>query len=266
MRALAAESLPIVLTPGVIHLPSVPAHRKMNRVDMGTADKLCAVVLAASEQASRRGCAPGEVSFILLELGGAFSAAVAVEHGRVIDGVGGSSGPMGARAAGALDGEVAFLAGIVTKEMLFHGGADAIAGMENASIADIGAAATTRSQLAWHAFVESAVKAVAALAVSMPGVTDIVLSGRGAGVPRLRDALTSRLNALLARASVRRIEGFASEASHAAQGAALLADGLAGGRHAPLVDRLGIRDAEGTVLDHLHVIASSVARKRLGIE
>ncbi len=36
--------------------------------------------------------------------------------GRIVDGVGGSSGPLGMRAAGALDGEVAFLAGSVSKE------------------------------------------------------------------------------------------------------------------------------------------------------
>jgi predicted butyrate kinase (DUF1464 family) len=38
---------------------------------------------------------------------------------------------------------------------------------------------------------------------------------------------------------------------HAAQGAALIANGLAGGPLAPLVDSLRLRDAGGTVLDHL---------------
>src|SRR5262245_55605698 len=37
MRALAQSRLPVVMTPGVIHLRSVPAHRKVNRIDMGTA-------------------------------------------------------------------------------------------------------------------------------------------------------------------------------------------------------------------------------------
>src|SRR5438445_7336475 len=34
LRALARSSTPVVLTPGVVHLVSVPAHRKVNRVDM----------------------------------------------------------------------------------------------------------------------------------------------------------------------------------------------------------------------------------------
>src|SRR6185436_1835399 len=33
MRMLARSSTPVVLTPGVVHLASVPAHRKVNRVD-----------------------------------------------------------------------------------------------------------------------------------------------------------------------------------------------------------------------------------------
>ena len=53
MRALARASMPVLLTPGVIHFATVPAHRKVNRVDMGTADKVCAVALAIHEQGSR---------------------------------------------------------------------------------------------------------------------------------------------------------------------------------------------------------------------
>ena len=61
------------------------------------------------------------------------------------------------------------------------------------------------------------------------------------------------------------LTGFAAVAKQAAQGAALLADGLAGGRAAPLVEAMGIRDAGGTVLDHLYVISQATARSRLGI-
>ena len=56
-RALARSGLPVLFTPGVIHLDSVPRHRKVNRVDIGTADKVCAVALAVKEQAERRRCA-----------------------------------------------------------------------------------------------------------------------------------------------------------------------------------------------------------------
>ena len=265
MRALAASSLPVVLTPGVIHLRSVPAHRKVNRVDMGTAEKVCAAALAVAEQAERVGGSPSDVSLILLELGGAFTAAVAVDHGEIVDGVGGSSGPMGAHAPGALDGEVAFLAGAITKDTVFHGGASAVAGVDLDSVEELTAVRTPEARLAWDAYVEGAVKAVVALAVSVPGVRDVVLSGRNAQAAGLADALQRQLAPVLPRVAVRHLHGFTDGASVAAQGAALIADGLAEGSMAPLVERLGIREASGTVLDYLYVIDPSTARARLGI-
>ena len=265
VRMLAASSLPVVLTPGVVHLASVPAHRKVNRVDMGTADKVCAAALAISEHASRCGIAPQDVSAILLELGGAFSAALAIDHGRIVDGMGGSSGAMGAHAVGALDGEVAFLAGTISKGMLFRGGASTIADMEDASFDDLTAATTSRAQLAFAAFIESSLKAVAALMVNVPDVRDVIVSGRAGTHPRVAAELRRGLARLVPNASVIPLAGFASEASRAAQGAAIIADGLVGGRSAALVDVLGIRDASGTVVDHLHVITPEAALARLGL-
>jgi predicted butyrate kinase (DUF1464 family) len=265
MRALASSSAPVVMTPGVVHLTSVPAHRKINRVDMGTADKVCAVALAIHEQARRRGCAPREVSLILLELGGAFTAASAVEQGRIVDGLGGSSGPMGAMASGALDGEVAFLAGQVTKQMIFSGGALAIAGTPNARAETVADVTTPARQRALEAYLESIVKAVATLTISAPSARSIVLSGRLARVATIRGGLTSRLQRLLSGATIEALTGMATTAKHAAQGAAILADGLAGGSAAELIQTLGIREATGTVLDHLYVITPEAARQRLGI-
>jgi predicted butyrate kinase (DUF1464 family) len=265
VRMLAASSLPLVLTPGVVHLASVPAHRKVNRVDMGTADKVCAAALAIWEQASRRGVGSQEVSAILLELGGAFSAAVAIGHGRIVDGVGGSSGPMGVHAVGALDGEVAFLAGTISKGLLFHGGASTIAGMDDASFGELVEATTPRAQLAIAAYIESALKAVAALMVSVPDVRDVVVSGRAGTHPHVMTEITRGLARIVPGGTVSSLAGFAGEASRAAQGAALIAEGLAGGRTAALVDALGIREATGTVVDHLHVITPEEALARLGL-
>ena len=265
IRALRQSAFPVVLTPGVVHLVSVPAQRKVNRVDMGTADKVCAVALAVREQAERRGCAERDVSLVLLELGGAFTAAIAVEHGRIVDGLGGTSGPLGMRAAGALDGEVAYLAGSVSKRLLFGGGASTIAGTPDASAESIANPDTPRGRLAREAYLESAVKAVAVLAAIAPCCSEVILSGRMAGVRGVRDELAGRLAAVRTNLSVRGITGFAKVAKAAAQGAALVADGLAGGRSSALVETLGIREACGTVLDHLYVIEPAAARARLGI-
>ena len=265
-RRLGQSGLPVVFTPGVIHLPSVPAHRKVNRVDMGTADKVCAAALAIAEQASRDDRPVREVSLVLLELGGAFSAALSVEGGQIVDGAGGTAGPLGVRGAGALDGEVAFLAGTVSKRLLFGGGGAAIRG-ENGTMAPEALADphTPQELVAWEAYLESAVKALSAMLVSVPAPREVVLSGRMARVARVRETLAARLARLVPGVPVRTLAGFARVAKEAAQGAALIADGLAGGRHAALVEALGIREASGTVLDHLHVITPAAARQRLGI-
>jgi predicted butyrate kinase (DUF1464 family) len=247
-RALGASGLPVLFTPGVIHLDTVPDYRKLNRVDLGTADKVAAAALGIADQAERLRVGPEETSFLLLELGGAFSAAIAVDRGRIVDGLGGTSGPIGRRAAGAWDGEVAFLAGRVTKGMLFRGG-----------LSDLPA---SRRGEGLAALVEGAVKAVRQLLVAVPSPREILLSGRLVEEAGVRERLESGLGSL---APVRPLRGFAGVAKAGAQGAALIADGLAGGRHATLVETMRLRQARGTVLDHLLVISPEDARRRLGI-
>jgi predicted butyrate kinase (DUF1464 family) len=264
IRTLARHDVPVVLTPGVIHLPSVPAHRKVNRVDMGTADKVCAAALAVWEQAARRGCPDRETSFILLELGGAFTAALAVDGGEIVDGLGGSSGPLGVRASGALDAEVAFLAGRIGKDLVFRGGAATIAGMPDADLENIAATPTPAARLAWQAYLESAVKAVAMLMVSVPQPAEIIVSGRVARIAAVHAELVERL-AHVSSAPVHVLAGFARVATQAAQGAALIADGLAGGTSMALIKTMRMREASGTVLDHLFVISPADARARLGM-
>jgi predicted butyrate kinase (DUF1464 family) len=262
-RALARSRLPVVFTPGVIHLQSVPSHRKINRIDMGTADKVCAVMLAVRELATRRRCAYDETDFVMAELGGAFTAAIAVHRGRIVDGIGGSSGPLGFRAAGAMDGEVAFLAGHITKSMIFSGGAAAVAGIDDPDV--LIRRDSPATEIAAQAYIEGTVKAVAALCISAPEATHLLLSGRLASLSGVRDAVARQLRTVREGMTVELLSGFAVTAKHAAQGAALLADGLAGGGEASLVASLDVRQAGGTVLDYLHLISPAQARARLGI-
>ncbi|MFI5209246.1 MAG: DUF1464 family protein [Gemmatimonadales bacterium] len=248
MKAMAGSGLPVLFTPGVIHLSTVPAHRKCNRIDLGTADKVAVAALAVRDQALRLAIPPTDTSFILLELGGAFTAALAVERGAIVDGIGGTSGPMGWRSGGAWDGEVAILAGRVTKAMLFRGGR-------------LGAADEPPA-LGHAAYVEGAHKAVLALMASVPAPREILLSGRHATDPEVRAALDLRLGTL---APVRRVEGLATVAKEGAQGAAVIADGLMGGTNRGVVEALRLREASGTALDHLRVITAAEARCQLGI-
>src|SRR3989442_1954662 len=264
VRALARSGLPVVLTPGVIHLTSVPEHRKTNRVDMGTAEKVCVAALGIGGEAERSSRPLDKVSLVLLELGGAFTAAIAVAGGKIVDGAGGSAGPLGFRAAGALDGEVAYLAGAVPKAMLFTGGSASVAGWDTVVVAPERFAQPTapRERVAWDAFIESAVKFATAIALSVPSPQELVLSGRLAQVEAVQHAIRARLGVF---APTHVLEGFARVAKHGAQGAALVADGLAGGRHSRLVQAMAIRAARGTALDHLYLVPREAARRRLGL-
>ena len=82
----------------------------------------------------------------------------------------------------------------------------------------------------------------------MPAPREIVVSGRLARLPELVAALASSLADIAPVLAL--VPGRASTAAH---GAALLADGLAGGRHAALADVLRLRESSGTALDHLRV-------------
>jgi predicted butyrate kinase (DUF1464 family) len=196
--------------------------------------------------AARRGGDHAGVRACVVELGSAFTACLVIEDGRIVDGLGGTCGPAGWRGGGAWDGEAAYLLSPLAKRDLFAGGA--------ASVAD---AATGR-----RLFREGLVKAVAGLRAATP-FEQIALSGL---LPDMEPALGAEVAADLARfGEVVRLDGLPGAwVKHAAQGAALLTDGLAGGRYAALVDHLRLRGAAGTVLDWLCHPRAAEARALFG--
>lgn len=238
-KAFRDSKLPVVFLPGGIHLPTVPPQRKLNRIDLGTPDKVCVAALAIDRIANTW---TREDPICVVELGTAFTAAIVVsEHGSIIDGAGGTAGAMGWRSAGALDGEVAYRLSPLRKADLFEGGA--------ANVAD--------SEVRRLGFIESLVKTVAGLCglhEPWDRFEKIVLSGKlFAAEPafvdslHLADALAPFVRSTYEVVSLGSLEG--AWVKEAAQGAALIADGLAGGRHAPIVESLRLRDAAGTSLD-----------------
>jgi predicted butyrate kinase (DUF1464 family) len=251
-RALGKSGLPVMVIPGVVQLDTVPPHRKLNRVDMGTADKVSAAALAIRDRSERRAQPVADVSLILVELGGAFTAGVAVQRGQIVDGIGGTAGPIGWRSAGGWDGEVAFLAGEVTKADLFQGGVETVLDRHPRERA-----------MGVEAYAEGAARLVAQLRLSAPEADEILLSGRMAADSDIRRRVDDLIGGEL---TVRPLGGFAPVAKQGAQGAAIIADGLAGGVQQELVERMRLREAAGTVLDHLYVISPARARRRLGTD
>src|SRR5438128_362639 len=157
------------------------------------------------------------------------------------------------------------LAGAVSKARLFTGGAASVAGWDAAAVVAperFARPAAPRERVAWDAFIESAIKFATAIALSVPSPREFVLSGRLAQVEVVQQAIRQRLGVV---APTHSLDGFAHVAKQGAQGAALVADGLAGGRHRALVEAMAIRAARGTALDHLYVVPREAARRRLGL-
>jgi predicted butyrate kinase (DUF1464 family) len=264
LELMRARRLPAVLLPGVVHLDSVPPHRKVNRIDMGTADKVCVAALGIWDQSQRLGLSAEDTAFVLLELGGFFTAALAVDRGRIVDGIGGSAGGLGYRALGTLDGEVAYALGHVRKSALFTGGAAFVAAAPDASPEELTgrAARDPQARIAWDALIEAAVKLVATLRVVVPEAREVLMSGRVGRVPAVAEAVARRLHGAM---PVRPLGGFSATVKEAAQGAALIADGLAGGSHRNVVEAMRLRESRGSVLDHLHVAGADEVRRQFGL-
>jgi predicted butyrate kinase (DUF1464 family) len=229
----------------------------VNRIDLGTADKVCATAAAIDDQARRHGIPYGETSFVIAELGGAFTAVLSVAGGRIVAGQGGSSGPLGYLASGALDAEAACLLGRISKQTVFSGGAAFVAGDPGAAPEALGAREDERSRLAKDAFVEGLTRAVAAELAAIPGSREVLICGRLCRVPAFREAALAALSRL--GPAVRWLADGAVKL--AARGAAMIADGLAAGRYAELVAVMRLREAGGTVLDHLYLSGAGEVRR-----
>jgi predicted butyrate kinase (DUF1464 family) len=227
VRAFRDSELPAVFLPGVIHLPTVPAHRKLNRIDLGTADKLCVAALALAQHNR-------DEPALVVEFGSAFTALVVLKDKKIVDGLGGTCGALGRMSGGAWDGEAAYLLSPLAKADLFSGG-----------IADI-----ADSEIAKAAFSESFAKAVNGL-LNFHGFRDVYYGGTlfRTHPDVTREALGELSSSFYKLHYAGDLPG--AWTKHAAQGAALIADGLAGGAFAPLVDWLKLREASGTVLDWL---------------
>jgi predicted butyrate kinase (DUF1464 family) len=263
LSVMKKENFNIYFIPGVIHMTTVPNHRKINKIDMGTADKLCCAVLGVFDQSRHYNIDYDDVSFILVEMGYGFNAMIGVEKSQIVDGIGGTTGSIGYLSLGIMDGELAYLLNKIDKKTLRQGGLAYIAGDERITPEEF----VTRIHdepynLAWEAFIEGLEKGISQIMVSVKEPREILLSGRFCRVKKICDEVSKRLSNL---GKVRRVEGFAKVAKEAAQGAALLANGLADGEYKKLVDFMMIKEAKGTVFDHIYLRALDKIRADYGL-
>ncbi|MFH1639952.1 MAG: DUF1464 family protein [Chloroflexota bacterium] len=256
LRLMKREGLPVCFTPGVIHLSTVPFYRKANRMDMGTADKVCCVAAAVRDEAKHLQIDCRETSFILAEVGFAFTAVMGVEHGSIVDGIGGTSGGPGFITLGNMDSELAVRLGKFPGVVLFSGGAYDMSGRADMT-PEILSREHEKYTDAWNMLLEGVTKSVAAMTISVKEPKEILLSGRLTGIPRIFEALKETLSRY---GTVRRITGRAKTAKLAAEGAYIIGEGLLGGKYEGIVSALKLNEASGTMYDHIKLRGVTLAK------
>jgi predicted butyrate kinase (DUF1464 family) len=254
LRLIKAQNIPGIIVPGVKHLPTVPKYRKINKIDMGTADKICTAVTGIRDQMESFNIAPQDTNFIMVEIGYGFTAVLAIENGQIIDGIGGSN-IMGFRACGSLDGELAYLIKNIHKRNIYKGGVAYISGYSDLSLKEITLLAEKDEQtkIALKAYLSSVKKAVFGISSSYSNkgkIKEILLAGRGAGLGYFKEKM---INGLKDVAPVRVMNSFSQIAKRAAQGAAFIADGILGGRFEPIIKNLKLQEASGSILDDIFI-------------
>ena len=258
-----AKDLNSWFTQGVIHLTTVPKYRKANKIDMGTSDKVYSVVLAVKDQAERLGIPYDKTNFILVEVGFAYTSAIAVKNGQIVDAMAGTAGFPSFLGMGFLDSEVAYaVANSIddfSKQLLFAGGAASIGKIDATKPLEefiTSAKTNLRVKEGYEMMLESITKDVASL---LPSVKpkEVILSGRFVKIPEFLTAVKNKLNEFLKeigfKADIYALVGNAKVGKQAAEGAAVFANGLAKGKYNQLINALRLRESEGTVFSNLYL-------------
>ncbi len=252
IKEMKRRKLPVCFIPGVINLPTVPIHRKINKMDMGTADKLSVTVLATYDQARRLRIPYSEVSLILVEMGFGYNAVIGVRNGKIVDGFGGTTMPgPGFLTMSWTDLELVQLVGFWEKADVFTGGCISITGKASPEEFIENIENDEKCRIAWQAMMESIEKAVMAMLISVPKPKEIIVSGRLVRMSKVYDELVKRLSKI---APVRRITPLpgAKITKETAQGYVIIADGIVGGVFRELIEHMEIRRAKGTCIDYIY--------------
>ena len=239
--------LETLFLPGVIQLPTVPRWRKFNKIDMGTADKMCVGALSVELVSQKKGVTYSGVNHIVVELGGGYNCVITIEKGRIVNGIGGTlfPGPSFMN-AGAMDGEIAYLLRGFEKTLLFQGGASYLTGSENLPLEDF-----TRElhPEVFSAFIEGILFAVCSQRALL-GSREIYLSGRLTRYENIYNPVQVCLEELGYAVSL--LPTLSDRSKAAAQGYAMVGNGLYGGCYQPMVKHMMIDRAEGSVIDYVY--------------
>jgi predicted butyrate kinase (DUF1464 family) len=198
-----------------------------------------------------------------LEIGFAYTSALAIKNGQIVDAMAGTAGFPSYLGMGFVDSELAYaLANTVkdfSKLMLFDGGCASVAGIDASKPLDefVNAAKSNEKVKAgYDLMLESIVKDVASLLLAVKP-KEVLLSGRFVNIPQFLEATKARLqsffNEIGSQVDVVKFQGDAKVTKQAAEGAAVFANGIAHGKFEEIVRVMQLRESEGTIFDNLYL-------------
>ncbi|MCE4614205.1 MAG: DUF1464 family protein [Desulfurococcales archaeon] len=241
------EKLPVVYIPSVILLPTVPFYRKLGRLDMGTADKMALTLLGIHTYSRDNGLDPRQADFIVVEMGYGYNAITVVEKGRIVNGLGGTMCCRGFLTHGPMDLEHVVLGGEWARSDVFYGGVATVASIED----PLGAwKEWMKAREPAYSIIESMLEDLSRTVYGLSklhNIRTILLSGRLSKVNEIRSSVLERLSELTIE-PLGLLDG-AKLSKEAAQGYALVADGLLGGRYSHIIFMNQLSEAKGTVVD-----------------
>ncbi len=250
----------VLFIPSIIQLQTIPWYRKINKVDMGTVDKLASAFLAIYDESIRESKDLNNINIIVVEMGYGYVATMAVKGGRVVDAIGGTYASIGTLTAGAMDLEIVVGAKKWNRWDVFHGGLFWISNIfELEKLAK--AYETSEEPLAslYLSFIEGVAKDVARAMVIVPNADKVVLTGRHSRI------VEKHLSEFIEDVELKRVQGLrgASISKEAGQGYAAIGEGIVGKYFGNLVNHMGIREACGTVVDYVFHQAAKEFRERI---
>ncbi|MFP3143434.1 MAG: DUF1464 family protein [Caldisphaera sp.] len=257
MKIFKSSDMPAYFMPGIIHLDSVPEYRKINRIDIGTSDKLFSVAEALRNEKDYYNKDPKQSNIIIIEIGYAYTAAISVLNGKIVDGIGGTSGFPGYKGMGFIDGELAYAMASAepkfSKLRLFQGGVTDYLGYDN--IEKLNLIRDGKNSVALKLFTESILKDLSVMMVSNHNPERIYISGRFTRYDfiynYIKDNIEKYLKELSIKASIVKLRGLGKITKEAASGAAVLANGIANGIYKDIFESLNIKDSKGSIFDYI---------------
>ncbi|MHA1618325.1 MAG: DUF1464 family protein [Promethearchaeota archaeon] len=262
LRNLKTLKINAYIIPGVKHFPTIPRYRKFNVIDMGTADKVCSTIFGLHSLQKSSQMDISSINFILIEIGRGFSAMIAVEGGKIIDGIGGTN-LLGIQNMGKIDGELAYQMQISSKKEIYQGG-----------LRDILASQPIQEETLQKDFlqlpddhpiksyfVDQISKGLLSLAHSfetVPKSIPVLITGDGISLKWIISQLEDHFKRkqIIGNSplfSFQKLENFAHSAKSAAQGAAFIAEGIMGGQFHEILEYMRFFECKGSVFDDLFV-------------